>query len=134
MMKTDTAQTLCIALTSFVVLSAVFSPTEGKCAGRWAIHACWGGNGKRSDPSLNVAPSPSVLRQLLLRNRPVYAQALDSSEELPAVAPQPADDLGSSYNSDFSDYNVLPASPSVSRLTALLRTLRSLQKENEVLP
>jgi len=32
---------VCLDLTNFA---------EGKCAGRWAIHACAGGNGKRSGP------------------------------------------------------------------------------------
>ncbi|KAL8570921.1 hypothetical protein ACOMHN_023594 [Nucella lapillus] len=101
-----------------------------KCSGRWAIHACWGGNGKRSDPSVDLAPSPTVLRQLLLRNRPVFPSAMDSSEE-----DQSADEADpSSFNSDISEYNVPPPFPSVSRLAALLKTLRTLQRENDALP
>nr|BAQ25803.1 TEP-2 precursor [Reishia clavigera] len=118
-MKTDIQQALCLAMTLFVIVSTVIKPSEGKCYGKWAMHACWGGNGKRSDPSADLAPNPSVLRQLLLRNPP----ALDSRED------------ASSYSDGLPEYNVPPPpAPSVSRLAALLRTLRTLQRENDALP
>ncbi|XP_076444660.1 uncharacterized protein LOC143282780 [Babylonia areolata] len=139
-MKTDIHQALYIAMTSFFILSAVIRPSEGKCTGRWAIHACWGGNGKRSDPSMDVAPAPSILRQLLMRNSPLFAPSLDSREDVVPEDQSAEDHLdSSSYDGDLAEYNGLappppPPSPSVSRLSALLRTLRTLQRENDALP
>lgn len=34
-----------------VVALLEHNTVQGKCKGKWAIHACRGGNGKRSDPS-----------------------------------------------------------------------------------
>ena len=76
------------------------------------------GNGKRSDPRMDEASNPSLLRQLLLRNSPVYSSALEASVDIPAEA----EDSGSSYDSEYPDYPVPVARP-VDRLTALLRTL-----------
>lgn len=59
-----------VALLSCLYISLITCPVvTAKCHGRWAIHACFGGNGKRSDP--NMSPStdelpPTLLRQLLV--------------------------------------------------------------------
>ncbi|XP_076466476.1 uncharacterized protein LOC143297842 [Babylonia areolata] len=83
-MKSNRPCVTCVALTSLIVLSSFLTMAEGKCSGRWAIHACWGGNGKRSgipaspDVPLGEAEeeedesskSLSLLRRLLLRSPP----------------------------------------------------------------
>ncbi|KAK6170808.1 hypothetical protein SNE40_019112 [Patella caerulea] len=54
-----------ITVTSILYLILTVSTVSGKCSGRWAIHACFGGNGKRSDPS--VADNLDNRRQNSLR-------------------------------------------------------------------
>ncbi|XP_064595136.1 uncharacterized protein LOC135461820 [Liolophura sinensis] len=39
-----------LAVTSTLYLCFSADLTEGRCKGSWAIHACLGGNGKRSPP------------------------------------------------------------------------------------
>ncbi|XP_055889675.1 uncharacterized protein LOC106056435 [Biomphalaria glabrata] len=60
-----------LALVSCIYLTLITSPASGytwKCKGKWFIHACLGGNGKRSDPSLNTEnniPTSLLLRRVL---------------------------------------------------------------------
>uniref|UniRef100_A0A0B6ZT42 Uncharacterized protein n=1 Tax=Arion vulgaris TaxID=1028688 RepID=A0A0B6ZT42_9EUPU len=55
------------ALVSCVYLLVFTSPATAKCRGQWAIHACFGGNGKRSDPNMSPETNiePSLLRRVL---------------------------------------------------------------------
>lgn len=72
-------QRTCVLWFAFTVviyfLSTVSTVNGRKCSGRWAIHACYGGNGKRSSPSSdnsleNIQRNKQfILGQLLLRNR-----------------------------------------------------------------
>lgn len=39
-----------LAVLALTVILDTSNMATGKCAGKWAIHACVGGNGKRSDP------------------------------------------------------------------------------------
>ncbi|KAL5010588.1 hypothetical protein ScPMuIL_012893 [Solemya velum] len=65
-----------LTFTSFLYLSFTVYTVSGKCSGRWAIHSCYGGNGKRSgfdNPSLNTDTDNQkqlLLKRLLLRDVP----------------------------------------------------------------
>jgi len=58
-----------MALCSCLYLLTISCPSvSGKCRGSWAIHACFGGNGKRS--SLPSLPSPTHHRATVLDKLP----------------------------------------------------------------
>lgn len=57
-----------------VYIFCTFTTVYGRCSGRWAIHACYGGNGKRSSPPEHNSQSDLndkqfILRQLLLSDK-----------------------------------------------------------------
>ncbi|XP_060067767.1 uncharacterized protein LOC132547969 [Ylistrum balloti] len=64
------AATCCVYLS--VNFSSVSAGWRGKCRGRWSIHACLGGNGKRSGPQSALPNSGEnsglFLKKLLLRS------------------------------------------------------------------
>lgn len=132
-MRTDLTQACRIALISCLIVSLVATPADSarKCRGPWAIHACFGGNGKRSDPSLSPVGESSLLRQYLLRELPSFPLGEDGERVVEVPAEPLSVDVGALSSSDYPQYFV---SPAVDRLSALLRTLRTLQKENEALP
>lgn len=70
---------------SFVYLCSLNCPTAtAKCRGRWAIHACYGGNGKRSDPALSATSQrsqPTLLQKVLLSNLKRLDNLLQESRE-----------------------------------------------------
>nr|AQS80511.1 GGNG-2 precursor [Charonia tritonis] len=157
-MKTDISYVMCVALISLFLLSSVVSIAEGKCAGRWAIHACWGGNGKRSGgvPAMDLESSDSAspFQKLLLRRPPADIPAPGSTV---FVSLRPQDFLASlptSASSSLSLSSLLSSSSSSSsrlekglsgdkddvlhpspsdRLTSLLRMLRRLQQARDTL-
>lgn len=75
-----------VALLSCIYISLIMTPTvSAKCYGKWAIHACWGGNGKRSDPNLSPSSEkvrPSLLRQLLIKDVQRLSDILQSTDDL----------------------------------------------------
>lgn len=77
------------------------------------------GNGKRSDPSMEAVPRPSLLRQLLLRNSPAYPMA--AGPLLPDVASD------ESFSSEYPDF--APAASPADQLSALVNTLVSTRKQ-----
>lgn len=76
-----------VTFVSCIYLLLVTSPVSGKCRGKWAIHACFGGNGKRSDPSMNSEPNyePSLLHRALISD----AERLRRMLQMPLVAAKP---------------------------------------------
>ncbi|BFZ09697.1 hypothetical protein BsWGS_12736 [Bradybaena similaris] len=84
-----------VTFVSCLYLLVIASPVSGKCHGKWAIHACFGGNGKRSDPSMNSEPSlePSLLHRALMSD----AERLSRMLQLPIIA---ADPLAESDNTE----------------------------------
>merc|ERR1712154_104448 len=65
---TSFVMTLCSCL---YLLTISCPSVSGKCRGSWAIHACFGGNGKRSSlPSLPSLPSSTHHRPTVLDKLP----------------------------------------------------------------
>jgi len=57
-MEVTPGSSFVVALCSCLYILTISCPgASGKCRGSWAIHACFGGNGKRS--SLPSAPAPA---------------------------------------------------------------------------
>lgn len=151
-MRSDVSRALCVVLTSWCFMSCLLSISEGKCSGKWNIHACWGANGKRSSPPLADHRRPSLLQQLLLRDVPTpllddapSVELTDDLSEEALARPYSKSSPDSEYSADdaaLPPLQRLPSSSSSSssrsttldRLTSLLRTLRTLQKENDELP
>ncbi|KAK7497341.1 hypothetical protein BaRGS_00011385, partial [Batillaria attramentaria] len=78
-------------------------------------------NGKRSDPNMEQIVAPSLLRQYLLRESPSFpVEPLRDEAVLEDPSADTVDDVASFSSSDYPQYVV---SPSVDRLSALLRTL-----------
>ncbi|XP_045196423.1 uncharacterized protein LOC123551503 [Mercenaria mercenaria] len=69
-----------VAISVCVYISCTFTTVYGKCSGKWAIHACYGGNGKRSGPPDTDTDSKLKERQYILRQ-------LLLSEKLPQNIP-----------------------------------------------
>ncbi|BFZ25011.1 hypothetical protein BsWGS_28050 [Bradybaena similaris] len=87
-----------LALILCLYLSVITEPASAsKCRGEWAIHACFGGNGKRSDPSVE----PGMLHKVLFSNARNLDRIFQSEnvarpeEEMPAY-----DDEGTKADSD----------------------------------
>jgi hypothetical protein len=72
-----------LSLVSCLYLLAFTSPASAKCHGKWAIHACFGGNGKRSDPSLSLKTNiePSLLHRVLISDAQKLQQLLQAQKE-----------------------------------------------------
>ncbi|KAK3746683.1 hypothetical protein RRG08_008195 [Elysia crispata] len=69
-----------VAFISFLYLSLVTSSALGKC-GRYK-HVCYGGNGKRSDPSFNLSPSSSsAASSINLRHPSLLSKILVSNDD-----------------------------------------------------
>lgn len=87
-----------LALVSCFYLSLTTSPVSGyssKCSGKWRIHACLGGNGKRSDPDMSPEKiQPSLLHRVLISDAQQLNRILQET-------PQTSDD--STYLSPFDD-------------------------------
>jgi len=81
---------------SFLVLAILYvcfgiQVVTGKCSGQWAIHACAGANGKRSDTQLPPEyrqEGPRVSLEKLLLTAAATQDAIDSQRELPVYRPQ----------------------------------------------
>ncbi|XP_046370918.1 uncharacterized protein [Haliotis cracherodii] len=123
----DSQHSWCISFTALIYLALLLQPATGKCVGKWAIHSCFGGNGKRSDPSIaqtiDTQKQSNLLRQLLLRERFPPSVGLDMNEE---------QDRDESDLNSFQDD--LPQRPSaerqsdIDRLNIMLRTLMLQRK------
>nr|BAQ25802.1 TEP-1 precursor [Reishia clavigera] len=155
-MTTRGSCVMCAAMMSLLILSSIVSNAEGKCSGKWAIHACWGGNGKRSgipaEEDDNTAKSLDLLRRLLRRKvssspylpsleDTVYVPVqpedfLSSSESLPSSLSSSSSLLSSSspfedgFSEDVEEAEAAAASfvPSKNRLASLTTILRKLQQ------
>ncbi|KAL4233355.1 hypothetical protein ACF0H5_008037 [Mactra antiquata] len=95
-----------IAFSACVYISCTFTTVYAKCSGRWAIHACYGGNGKRSGPPLADTDSTQkdrqyILRQLLLSDRQTSP---DISLDTKLTSAPVYDDIESFYP-DVASYN-----------------------------
>jgi hypothetical protein len=114
-------------------LSAFTSPASAKCRGQWAIHACFGGNGKRSDPS----QEHNLLQRLIISNAQRLNRMLQNENALPAEdelieAPvQYEDDELKTEVEEESDstqsVRTVRKVPSMKDLRSLLRALRIQQ-------
>lgn len=85
-------QRTCVLWLSCTVVIYFFSTVTTvygrKCSGRWAIHACYGGNGKRSGPPSDSSDTldrskPFILGQLLLKNRSLMPELLSNYADDP---------------------------------------------------
>ncbi|XP_060558226.1 uncharacterized protein LOC132718529 [Ruditapes philippinarum] len=97
-----------LAVSVCVYISCTFTTVYGKCSGRWAIHACYGGNGKRSGPpeidtDSKLKERQYILRQLLLSDKIPQNLASDSQfdsvpvlEDVDSLYP----DVPASFNRD----------------------------------
>jgi len=94
-------QTSCALILFVIYLGS--TAMAGKCTGKWAIHACGGGNGKRSDDFLSdgeevrdhipdAAASRTLLSRLVRPSSDRDQEALDSAM---ALEPPPGDDVPS---------------------------------------
>lgn len=95
-----------LAISSCVYISFTFTTVHGKCSGRWAIHACYGGNGKRSGPpepdtNSKLTDRQYILRQLFLSDR--LPKTLPSEPQIDNEAV--LDDVESLYPEVPTSYN-----------------------------
>lgn len=84
-MEISTGTNFGVAVLTCLYMCLLTCPTvTAKCRGRWAIHACYGGNGKRSDPNFRSASqrdTPTLLQKLLLSDATRINQLIQESEE-----------------------------------------------------
>ncbi|KAK3603544.1 hypothetical protein CHS0354_027965 [Potamilus streckersoni] len=109
-----------LTVSSLIYLLCSLSYVSGKCSGRWAIHACYGGNGKRSGPPATLtddtdSSKPLYLRQLLLGSRP-HADQIKYED-----IPQEGSDDDVFY--DTLNNGVLAREEDLSKVRGLLKSL-----------
>ncbi|XP_041354247.1 uncharacterized protein LOC121372059 [Gigantopelta aegis] len=116
-----------IRLLSLVYLCVTVHPVlAGKCSGKWAIHACFGGNGKRSDPTLTDMEDKvrsNLLRNLLLRGSYQPNTFVDTQND----AQNSVLNDSPSYR-HFEDDIPAESPPSVSRLQSMLQLFKLEKK------
>lgn len=86
-----------------IVITYFSSTTSGfgsKCTGRFAIHACFGGNGKRSGPPLDLSKKQNqndqlLLKKILLQNSDINNYRIDDLDITPSDR---LEDQSSGYN------------------------------------
>ncbi|XP_067676136.1 uncharacterized protein [Haliotis asinina] len=121
----DSQHSWCISFTALIYLALLLQPATGKCVGKWAIHSCFGGNGKRSDPNIaqtiDTRKQSNLLRQLLLRERFPSSVGLDMNEE------QNGDDLDS-FQGGIPQRSLAERQNDIDRLNIMLRTLMLQRK------
>nr|ARS01377.1 ggng 2 [Deroceras reticulatum] len=112
-------------------LSAFTSPASAKCRGQWAIHACFGGNGKRSDPS----QEHNLLQKLIISNAQRLNRMLQNENALPAAEDElieapvqyEDDELKAEVEEESDSTQSVRKVPSMKDLRSLLRALRIQQ-------
>ncbi|XP_059179184.1 uncharacterized protein LOC131958269 isoform X2 [Physella acuta] len=111
------------ALISCLYLATLSTPVSGsgKCKGKWQIHACFGGNGKRSDPNMSQDTElpASLLKTVLISDAQKLNRMLSENEALPDEASQPAYPYDDTVSKNDYDYN-----QQLNRITPEIRNLR----------
>lgn len=97
MKVTHTCWLIAILVTYFSSTSSGFT---NKCRGRWAIHACYGGNGKRSGPPTDLSKNNEndqlLLKKILLQNSDINNYGIDDFDITPI------DPLEEQYKSGYN--------------------------------
>lgn len=109
MKVTHTCWLIAILVTYFSSTSSGEKQTEdmnylsgftNKCRGRWAIHACYGGNGKRSGPPTDLSKNNEndqlLLKKILLQNSDINNYGIDDFDITPI------DPLEEQYKSGYN--------------------------------
>lgn len=85
MKVTYTCWVIALLITYFTSSTSGFT---NKCRGRWAIHACFGGNGKRSGPPTDLTKTNQndqlLLRKILLQNSDLDNYKIDNYDLSPS--------------------------------------------------
>jgi len=134
-----------------VVMYLASTATAGKCSGKWAIHACGGGNGKRSEAEYSLKEILSrgnfadANEEVKSRKSEHLDQLSDSGEELPLGSRQGLDksvrhhteendeddDLADRNNAELKEAIREDASLSSVKQDRLLRAIRLISRLEE---